>query len=148
MFYLKVKTPLDRETTALYVLNIVATDSGTMDAVRSTTHVLTVTITDDNDNAPVFSPTYYFVSISENAAVGTTVTSVTATDADSSTAGTITYGIASGNSGNVFRVDKFVSTGVGKVWTGYSHTYIGTGYSLASLQYPNNVPVTICYRRM
>ena len=127
MFCLKVKSPLDRETTTLYVLNIIATDSGTVDAVRSTTHVLMVTITDDNDNAPVFSPTYYFVSISENTAVGTTVTSVTATDADTSTAGTVTYGIASGNSGNVFRVDKFVSTGVGKVGTG--HWHVGMGYT-------------------
>ena len=53
-----------------------------MDAVKTATHALTVTITDVNDNTPVFSPSYYTFSISENIAVNAAVGTVTATDDD------------------------------------------------------------------
>ena len=125
-----MKSPLDRETTPQYVLKVVATDSGTVDAVRSATHTLTVTVTDDNDNAPVFSPTYYFVAVSESTTVGATVATVTATDVDSAASGTISYGIVAGNNGNVFRVEKLVTTGVGEVGTDHDfmHQFMGTGH--------------------
>ena len=108
-----MKSPLDRETTPQYVLKVVATDSGTVDAVRSATHTLTVTVTDDNDNAPVFSPCC-FVAVSESTTVGATVATVTA-DVDSAAAGLLSYGIVAGNNGNVLRVEKLVTTGVAEV---------------------------------
>ena len=101
-----LKATLDRETTASYTLNIVATDDGTRDGARSATHVYTITVTDSNDQSPVFAPASYVGSISENSAVGVTVTTVTATDGDLGANGAFTYAIQSGNTGNVFRVDQ------------------------------------------
>ena len=48
-------------------------------------------VRDTNDNRPVFSQSEYYVSVLENAAQGTTVTIITATDADSGTNGEIVY---------------------------------------------------------
>lgn len=42
-----------------------------------------VTVTDVNDNAPVFADDVYFASVPENAPGGTRVTAVKATDRDS-----------------------------------------------------------------
>ena len=123
-----MKSSLDRKTTLQYVLKVVATDSGTVDAVHSATHTLTVTVTDDN--APVFSPTYYFVDVSERTTVGATVATVTAIDVDSAATGTLSYGIVAGNNGNVLRVEKLVTTGVGEVGTDHDFTlyFMGTGH--------------------
>ena len=83
-----------------------AGDSNTVDAVKSTCEALTLTITDANDNDPVFSPSVYSANVDENAANGVTVTTVTATDADTLAAGgTVSYSLLSGNTDNVFRVD-------------------------------------------
>ena len=98
-----VKSTLDHETTSSYTLVINATDSGTVDAQKHATHTLTVSVTNSNDHSPVFSPASYSAPISENDSVGKTVVTVTATDGD--TGDTISYSIASGNTGNVFRLD-------------------------------------------
>ena len=81
-------------------LRLVATDNGSPS--QSVTETLVLTITDSNDEIPVFSPGFYSVSVAENETVGTTIVSVTATDVDDAS---LTYSIASGNTGNVFRVD-------------------------------------------
>ena len=62
---------------------------------------------DLNDNAPVFTPSDFSVNISEDATVGTTVTTVAAADADSSASNNVfTYTLTDPN----FSVDS--TTGV------------------------------------
>ena len=110
---ISLQKTLDYDTmdaTKEYAMVVVATDDGTVDAVRSFTHSFTVTVTDINDIAPAFSNDYYWGSIAENMATGTTVTTISATDTET---GSITYSLETGNTGNVFRVDTV--SGEGKV---------------------------------
>ncbi|KAK7485090.1 hypothetical protein BaRGS_00023630, partial [Batillaria attramentaria] len=101
-----LKAQLDFETTPAYSVDVCATDSNPVDATRSACESVAITVTDANDNDPVFNPGVYSASVDENKANGVTVTTVTATDADAlASGGTVTFSIASGNTGNVFRVD-------------------------------------------
>jgi protocadherin Fat 4 len=96
---------LDREAVNSYSLTIIVTDSGGL----SSSVPLKLTVTDENDNSPVFSPNIYKPNILENATVGFSVTTVTATDSDIGPNKQIHFGIVSG-SGGKFRVDP--NTGV------------------------------------
>uniref|UniRef100_A0A2C9LQ77 Cadherin domain-containing protein n=1 Tax=Biomphalaria glabrata TaxID=6526 RepID=A0A2C9LQ77_BIOGL len=66
-----IKTALDRETCAGYVIQVVITDSGV--SPKSVSGSLTVTINDVNDNQPSCSPLYQTVHIQEPAAVNDVV---------------------------------------------------------------------------
>ncbi|KAL6110918.1 dchs2 [Pungitius sinensis] len=87
--------PLDRETTESYALAVSVSDRGT--PPLSSSAVVTVTVTDCNDNAPVFSSTGYHAQVSENSRVGARLVQVSARDADSGTNGLLRYDIVSGN---------------------------------------------------
>ena len=65
-----LKVQQNREATSAYSLNVCATDSNTVVAVRTTCVALDVTVTDVNDNTPVFSPAVYSQSVDENTAIG------------------------------------------------------------------------------
>ncbi|XP_063726758.1 protocadherin Fat 4-like isoform X3 [Symsagittifera roscoffensis] len=80
-----VTDSLDRETDDSYTLNI--------DLILNSTHartgitgrataVVTITITDENDNPPTFNPKRYTTKIPETASAGTVVTALSVTDAD------------------------------------------------------------------
>ncbi|KAK9886911.1 hypothetical protein WA026_019169 [Henosepilachna vigintioctopunctata] len=99
--------PLDYDTVAEYKLNITARDLGTIP--RETTATLTVTLTDINDNAPVFNQTSYDVSLSENLPPGTSVCQLKATDIDSPKNSIILYSISGGSGRDLFEID--VKTG-------------------------------------
>ena len=71
---LRVFGQLDREITANYTLKITARDRG--DTPRSTVQILTVIVTDDNDNSPVFENRRYEISVAENANVGLSIIKV------------------------------------------------------------------------
>ncbi|KAK3610536.1 hypothetical protein CHS0354_008971, partial [Potamilus streckersoni] len=73
---------IDYETKTLYSIIVQAADDGTPS--KSTMCSVLIHINDLNDNAPVFQTVNYAVAISETSVVGTSVTKVTATDADSS----------------------------------------------------------------
>ncbi|XP_069388110.1 protocadherin alpha-8-like isoform X15 [Paralichthys olivaceus] len=77
---LVLQKSLDREKRALIKLTLTAVDGGT--PPKSGTSEILINVLDNNDNIPVFSKTLYKTSITENAALGTTVVAVTATDAD------------------------------------------------------------------
>ena len=64
-----------------------------------------VTVTDVNDNRPVFYPTRYTVNLEDSSSTGTEVVAVQATDTDSGNFGTVTYTISSGNTNNQFSID-------------------------------------------
>nr|XP_014347269.1 PREDICTED: protocadherin-11 X-linked isoform X2 [Latimeria chalumnae] len=75
-----VQQILDREQKDTFVMKIKVEDGGT--PPRSSTAILQVTVTDVNDNRPVFKESEIEVSIPENAPIGTSVTQLHATDAD------------------------------------------------------------------
>lgn len=65
-----------------------------------------------NDYSPVFDPASgsYDASISEDVSIGTTVTTVTATDQDSGSQGDVSFSLVAGNTGNKFSINS--TTGV------------------------------------
>ncbi|KAL3973062.1 F-box protein 15 [Sarotherodon galilaeus] len=71
---------VDRESFPEYNIEITATDSGT--PPLSSKKVIPVTITDVNDNAPVFTQKTYNVYLKENGVPGSILYSVSASDLD------------------------------------------------------------------
>ncbi|XP_066504787.1 protocadherin Fat 2 [Hoplias malabaricus] len=82
---------LDREAVPHYWLTVYATDLGTVPLV-SWTEVF-IEILDINDNPPELSQPIYFASVHENLPKDKYVLKVTATDADKSSEGKVTYQI-------------------------------------------------------
>uniref|UniRef100_A0A3P8RIE3 Protocadherin-16 n=1 Tax=Astatotilapia calliptera TaxID=8154 RepID=A0A3P8RIE3_ASTCA len=94
---------LDRETTESYALTVSVSDRG-MPPLNSSTVVM-VTVTDCNDNVPVFSSTEYHAQVSENSQLGTKLVQVSAHDPDLGTNGLVRYDIISGNSKGHLKLD-------------------------------------------
>ena len=65
-----------------------------------------ILISDENENASVFNPLYYNVSISEDIVVGRELLRIQSVDHDSSTNGALTYSIESGNENFAFFLDE------------------------------------------
>ncbi|KAJ8417809.1 hypothetical protein AAFF_G00226520 [Aldrovandia affinis] len=101
---------LDREHFPKYTLIIEAADLEGEGLQNSCTAIITVT--DSNDNAPVFKPLSYTVSVPENK-VGALVVKMPVTDGDEphTPAWSTTYKIIEGNNGGFFNV----STGPSKL---------------------------------
>ncbi|XP_035380607.1 protocadherin-9 [Electrophorus electricus] len=77
---LVVQQNLDRELKDTYVMKIKVEDGG--HPQKSSTAILQVTVTDVNDNKPVFKESQMEVHIPESSPVGTSVVQLQATDAD------------------------------------------------------------------
>uniref|UniRef100_A0A9J7ZXS6 Protocadherin 9 n=1 Tax=Cyprinus carpio carpio TaxID=630221 RepID=A0A9J7ZXS6_CYPCA len=75
-----VQQNLDREQKDTYVMKVKVEDGG--NPQKSSTAILQVTVTDVNDNRPVFKESQIEVHIPENSPVGTSVVQLQATDAD------------------------------------------------------------------
>lgn len=87
---------LDFETTPEYNLGIAAFDQAPDPTNRRTsTCMVTVVLSDENDNRPEFELQLYEASVVENATIGHIVTVVHATDNDSGSNGDITYSFQS-----------------------------------------------------
>lgn len=101
--------PLDREHKETYNLKISNGDG--VFAMNFSTISVAVAVEDVNDNAPVFEQSDYEETIGESLSVGSSVITISATDAD--LAGTpsseVTYEITSGNDLGLFGMDQ--STG-------------------------------------
>nr|XP_015796942.2 protocadherin gamma-C5 [Nothobranchius furzeri] len=82
---------LDRENVSEYHIEITATDSGS--PPLSSKKTVVVSITDVNDNAPVFSQPSYNVYLKENGVPGSILYSVSASDLDSGENAKISYSI-------------------------------------------------------
>ncbi|KAL2081663.1 hypothetical protein ACEWY4_023516 [Coilia grayii] len=80
---------LDRERIPEYNLTVVAEDFGSP-PLRAISQY-TIRLTDENDNAPLFSKPFYEVSIEENNAPGAYIMTVVATDVDLGRNSKITY---------------------------------------------------------
>ena len=91
---LKVTETLDRETTDTYIIVIRAENINS--AVLRDKLTLTVTLTDVNDNTPVFTPASYLFTPNEGDIIGTAMGTVIASDADLGTNSVISYSIIAG----------------------------------------------------
>ncbi|XP_013793436.1 protocadherin Fat 4-like, partial [Limulus polyphemus] len=93
---------LDRERKEKYDLYVTATDLGNL----SSSTYLTITVEDENDNAPVFQHGPLFVLLPETSKPGTKVIQVIAHDADAKGINSeIEYYITSGSKNDI-RIDR------------------------------------------
>ncbi|CAJ1058680.1 protocadherin gamma-A5-like [Xyrichtys novacula] len=101
-----LQKPLDRELNPHLTLKLIAVDGGTPQ--RSGTVNIAITVLDANDNPPVFNQSSYTATVVENAPVGTYVTTVNASDADSGSNGMVTYSFSNlyGKSRDLFEIDS------------------------------------------
>ncbi|XP_017344239.1 protocadherin gamma-A3 isoform X29 [Ictalurus punctatus] len=84
-----LQKPLDRENKETFTLLLTATDGG--EPVLSGTVQIHITVLDANDNAPAFKEKVYRATLMENAAKGTKLITVSASDADEDFNGRVTY---------------------------------------------------------
>ncbi|TNM98565.1 hypothetical protein fugu_013129, partial [Takifugu bimaculatus] len=92
---LSLTQTVDREARSRYVLLITATDSGV--PPLSGTCTVTVSVSDVNDNAPVFTASSFHTTITEDAPTGTDVLLVNSSDADVGNNGVISYSLSGGH---------------------------------------------------
>ncbi len=101
---IKVSGPLDREMVASYVLEVQAVDAGVPDSL-STTVLVTIGISDANDNPPIFPEGNYTAFLPEDRRPGYVVHRFSVTDADDSPNGApFTFDLRSGNEDGAFRM--------------------------------------------
>ncbi|XP_038848520.1 protocadherin alpha-3-like [Salvelinus namaycush] len=98
-YSLVVDGPLDRETASHYNVTITAKDEGT--PPLSSTSVITVEVSDVNDNPPRFSEPVINVYVKENSPIGDVIKTVSAVDADVSENSHVTYSFLEINSNSV-----------------------------------------------
>ncbi|XP_065814549.1 protocadherin alpha-2 isoform X13 [Labrus bergylta] len=79
-YSLVVDGPLDRENTSLYTVTITATDEGS--PPLSSVRVITVQVSDVNDNAPRFMEPVVHVYVKENSPIGSVIYTISAFDPD------------------------------------------------------------------
>ncbi|XP_072001807.1 protocadherin gamma-B5-like isoform X40 [Engystomops pustulosus] len=97
---------MDRERKSIYNVTVQCMDNGS--PPLSTDKSIQLTISDVNDNAPVFEKKNYIVYIMENNQPGTSVQNILASDIDEDENGKITYSIVSSNIDNI-PVSSYVS---------------------------------------
>lgn len=113
-----LRQKLDHETKAFYNITIAARDLGSPTLTGYA--YLLVTVSDVDDNAPVFHKNEYSASIFENATAGAFVSQVNASDLDAAEEHkTIYYRIEGGNDKRLFVIGELNGT-VYLNWTGAS----------------------------
>ncbi|XP_072881460.1 cadherin-23 [Hemitrygon akajei] len=115
-----VNRPLDRERTSEYRLTIMVKDSPENPRhARRDSDLLTITVSDENDNRPVFTQSSYRAEISENPAAGAQITlingPISAFDRDEGANAVVSYRLL-GNRTDFFIVDR--NTGMVSVTPG------------------------------
>uniref|UniRef100_A0A8C8B6Y9 Cadherin EGF LAG seven-pass G-type receptor 1 n=1 Tax=Otus sunia TaxID=257818 RepID=A0A8C8B6Y9_9STRI len=98
--WITVAAELDRETVENYHFGVEARDHG-MPVMTSSASV-SITVLDVNDNNPTFTEKVYHLRLNEDAAVGSSVLTLTAVDRDVNSV--VTYQITSGNTRNRFAI--------------------------------------------
>ncbi|XP_062855055.1 protocadherin gamma-A6-like [Trichomycterus rosablanca] len=120
-YTLAVNEPLDRENVFQYKITITATDEGA--PPLSSTAVITVHISDVNDNAPRFPEPSINVYVNENSQIGTLIYTVTAVDPDVGDNARISYSLL--ESSNIFSASSLINL----------HSDRGDIYTLQSFDY-------------
>ncbi|XP_061781508.1 protocadherin Fat 3a isoform X2 [Nerophis lumbriciformis] len=95
-----VARDLDLSSIGHYILTIRATDNGL--PTLSTTTVVRIAVTISNNAGPKFPQPEYQADITENVAVGTSVTTINAVSQS-----TITYDIKQGNANRIFQINQY-----------------------------------------
>ncbi|XP_056238327.1 protocadherin alpha-5-like isoform X11 [Seriola aureovittata] len=98
-YSLVVDGPLDRESTSLYNVTITATDEGS--PPLSSIRVITVHVSDVNDNAPCFMEPVINVYVKENSPVGSVIYTINAFDPDLDSNGKLTYTLLDSSTKNI-----------------------------------------------
>ncbi|XP_026723062.1 cadherin EGF LAG seven-pass G-type receptor 2-like, partial [Athene cunicularia] len=98
--WIVVASELDREVVDFYSFGVEAQDQGNPPMASSAS--VSVTVLDVNDNSPEFTQREYSARLNEDAAVGTSVLTVSAIDRDANSV--ITYQISNGNTRNRFSI--------------------------------------------
>ncbi|XP_017345167.1 protocadherin alpha-2 isoform X6 [Ictalurus punctatus] len=119
-YALVVNEALDRERVSQYNVTVLANDEGTPSL--SSSNVITVHVSDVNDNAPLFPAPVINISVKENSPVGGLMASLTARDLDIGENALVSYSL----------IDA-VSSRVSNLMNINSHT--GELYSLKSFDY-------------
>ena len=94
---------LDRENISNYALTCVAIDHG-KPQLSSMSIIVHVTVSDVNDNAPIFGQSVYVVNVTEDVTSGTVVEEVLAVDTDAGRNGEVVYSITAGNDDGTFEI--------------------------------------------
>ncbi|KAL8624012.1 hypothetical protein ACOMHN_041602 [Nucella lapillus] len=97
--------PLDRERQGQYSLMLSASDGQ-----HTASATLTITLTDHNDNSPIFTMAPYYFEVPEDADIGATVARVLATDADLGENAHVTYDVMSTWASDIFQLDSVLGT--------------------------------------
>lgn len=100
---ISVSKHLDREKTSHYELTVTAYDAAAKSLSTNTT--ISIEITDENDNPPVFQNVIPHMSILENAPLNSKLHEFSATDLDSGVNSEIFFSIGSGNRRESFQID-------------------------------------------
>ncbi|XP_069485338.1 cadherin EGF LAG seven-pass G-type receptor 1 isoform X3 [Ambystoma mexicanum] len=98
--WITVFSELDRETVEYYNFGVEARDQGV--PVMTSSASVTITVLDVNDNNPTFTEKVYHLRLNEDAAVGSSVLTLTAVDKDVNSV--VTFQITSGNTRNRFAI--------------------------------------------
>ncbi|XP_041444738.1 protocadherin gamma-B5 isoform X30 [Xenopus laevis] len=96
-----LETSLDRETQSNHELILTASDGG--NPVQTGTTLIKITVTDFNDNLPVFTQEVYKVNIHENIPINSSILKVNASDKDEGINAQITYSFST-TAANVLRM--------------------------------------------
>ncbi|XP_073424157.1 protocadherin gamma-B1-like isoform X2 [Dendrobates tinctorius] len=91
-YRLVLSAAIDREKTSSYNITIIATDRGS--PPLSSTRVLTLDVSDVNDNPPTFSKSTYSAYLPENNLPGASIFSIQASDPDTGDNAKIIYSIS------------------------------------------------------
>ena len=90
---------LDRETSDLHTLFVIVSDGMYFDVAE-----VNVTVTDINDNNPIFAESSFNLTLSESVVTNSVILKIIATDLDLGNNGTLKYSITSGNTGETFAI--------------------------------------------
>eukprot|EP00118_Oscarella_pearsei_P008850 m.47602 g.47602 ORF g.47602 m.47602 type:complete len:5714 (+) comp33810_c0_seq1:99-17240(+) len=104
VFTLRTARQLDREAKDEYHLVIVAADRGVPSLTAR--ELVTIHVSDVNDNSPVFAQSQHFSQIYETVLIGTPVVAVQATDADAGSNADLVYTFSSADSSVPFDIDR------------------------------------------
>ena len=101
---ISVARQLDYERTQDYLFEVIVRDHG--NPPLSSTAMISVNITDVNDNPPHFEQEVYYITVPENSVLYTPVFTVPGHDPDNGSNGELRYTILSGNIGFHFTLDE------------------------------------------
>ncbi|KAK3597674.1 hypothetical protein CHS0354_040047 [Potamilus streckersoni] len=102
---LTLLSPLDRETKSQYNITIFVLDTDDAKSLKNST-VVYVTVTDHNDNPPVFTRKKYQAAVNEDAYPGTIIMSVSTEDKDIGVNRDVMYFIMDGDELGRFQIQK------------------------------------------